>query len=164
MRLLFARILSAMVLAALIGMALLVLFCLSLVPTYLLRGHDGRAPTPSSGGSWRCAIGRIAALTGLAAGAGRGRGEHRSAHHRRHRRRLRLPRGRRDGGARRSGPTGAAGSSARTPRCSSPPRTSKAPCSPVASPTAALTLCGYVAVLVAVALVLFRRRDLAGTS
>ncbi len=30
--------------------------------------------------------------------------------------------------------------------------------------TAALTLCAYVAVLVGVALVLFRRRDLAGTS
>ena len=68
-RLLSARILSAMALATLIGMALLVLFCLSLVPTYLLRGTTDGADAEF----WRelaFAIGRLAALTGLAAGLG----------------------------------------------------------------------------------------------
>ncbi len=68
-RLLSARILSAMALATLIGMALLVLFCLSLAPTYLLRGTTDGADTEF----WRelaFAIGRLAALTGLAAGLG----------------------------------------------------------------------------------------------
>ena len=67
--LLSARILSAMALATLIGMALMVLFCLSLAPTYLLRGTTEGADAEF----WRelaLAIGRLAALTGLAAGLG----------------------------------------------------------------------------------------------
>ncbi len=68
-RLLLARIVSAMLLAGVIGMALLVLFCMALVPTYLLRGTTVGA----DGDFWRelaMAIGRISGLTAIAAGLG----------------------------------------------------------------------------------------------
>lgn len=68
-RLLLARLLSASVLAFAIGTALLVLFCLALVPTYLLRGTTAGA----DGAFWADlagAIGRIGALTALAAVTG----------------------------------------------------------------------------------------------
>jgi hypothetical protein len=68
-RLLSARILSAVVLAGAIGLALLVLFCLSLVPTYLLRGTTEGADAEF----WRelvLAIARLTSLTAMAAGLG----------------------------------------------------------------------------------------------
>lgn len=68
-RLLLARILSAMGLATLIGGALVILLCLSLVPTHLLRGTTSGADADF----WRelvFAIGRLAGLAGLAAGLG----------------------------------------------------------------------------------------------
>ena len=161
-RLLFARILSAMVLAGLIGMALVVLFCLALVPTYLLRGTTEGADAAF----WRelaMAIGRISALTALAAGLG-------AALASIGRRttvalavafaylavvettvRVQWPeRGRRLLAENTAVLVTAADlDGAEFTRGVGP---------------AALTLCGYVVVLVAVALVLFRRRDLAGTS
>ena len=68
-RLLSARILSALVLAGAIGLGLLVLFCLSLVPTYLLRGTTEGA----DGEFWRelgFAIARLTSLTAMAAALG----------------------------------------------------------------------------------------------
>jgi ABC-type transport system involved in multi-copper enzyme maturation permease subunit len=68
-RLLSARILSAVVLAGAIGLALLVLFCLSLVPTYLLRGATDGADVAF----WRelaLALARLTILTAMAAGLG----------------------------------------------------------------------------------------------
>ncbi len=62
--LLLARLFSAALLAAVIALALQVLFCLALVPTYLLRGS-----TEVDSGFWPSLVGaivRIAAVTGLA--------------------------------------------------------------------------------------------------
>lgn len=68
-RLLLARIVSATVLAFVIAVGLLGLFCLALVPTYLLRGSTDGADVAF----WRevaAAVVRISALTGLAAATG----------------------------------------------------------------------------------------------
>lgn len=161
-RLLLARILSAMVLAALIGLALLVLFCLSLAPTYLLRGTTDGADTDF----WRelvLAIGRISALAGLAAGLGAALASI---------------------GRRTTVAIGAAFAYLAvletTVRAQWPERgrwllaENTAVLATAADldgavftrdvATAALTLCGYLAALVAVALLLFQRRDLAGAS
>ena len=161
-RLLSARILSAMVLATLIGLALLFLFCLSLVPTYLLRGTmDG--VDAEFRRELVFALVRLSALTGLAAGLGAAIASI----------------GRRT--------TVAVGASfaylaiiETAVRAKWPERARwllgentavLATASDLEGAvftrdvaTAALTLCGYVAVLVAIALLLFRRRDLAGTS
>ncbi len=68
-RLVLARIVSASILALAIALALLVLFCLSLVPTYLLRGTTAGADA-AFWADLAGAIGRIAALTALAATTG----------------------------------------------------------------------------------------------
>ena len=161
-RLLAARILSAMLLATLIGMALLALFCLALVPTYLLRGTTAGADADF----WRelvLAIGRISGLTGLAAGVGAAVASI---------------------GRRTTVAVGAAFAYLaileNTVRAQWPQRgrwligentAALATAADLKSAeftrdvaTAALTLGGYTAVLVAVALLVFRRRDLAGSS
>ncbi|MEJ7582585.1 MAG: hypothetical protein WKF43_00585 [Acidimicrobiales bacterium] len=64
--LLLARIVATALLATAIGAALLLLYCLSLVPTYLLRGSIEGA----DGGFWTSLLGaivRMSVLTGLAA-------------------------------------------------------------------------------------------------
>ncbi len=161
-RLLLARILSAMGLAVVIGMALLVLLCLSLVPTYLLRGTTQGADADF----WRelvLAIGRISGLAGLAAGLGAALASI---------------------GRRTTVAIGAAFAYLAvvetTIRALWPARgrwllgENTAVLATAADldgavftrdvATAAFTLCGYVAALVAVALLLFHRRDLAGAS
>ena len=161
-RLLSARILSAMALATLIGMALLVLFCLSLAPTYLLRGTTDGADAEF----WRelaFAIGRLAALTGLAAGLGAAVASI----------------GRRttvavgasfaylavvETAVRAKWPEGARWLLGENTVVLATASDLEGAVFTRGVATAALTLCAYVAVLVGVALVLFRRRDLAGTS
>lgn len=161
-RLLSARILSAMLLALAIGTALLLLFCASLVPTYLLRGTTEGADAEF----WRAlagAIARIAALTSLAAGLGAALASI---------------------GRRTTAAIGAAFAYLAiiepVVRVNWPARgrwllgentVVLVTASDIEGAvftrgvgTAALTLCGYVAVLVAAAMVLFRRRDMAGTS
>jgi hypothetical protein len=161
-RLLFARIVSAMLLAGVIGMILVLLFCLSLAPTYLLRGTTDGADAEF----WRelvLAIGRISCLTALAAGFGASIASI---------------------GRRTTVAIGAAFAYLAiletTVRAQWPERgrwllaENTAVLVTAADledaeftrsvTTAGLTLCGYVIVLVAVALLLFRRRDLAGTS
>jgi ABC-2 type transport system permease protein len=161
-RLLLARILSAILLAGLIGLVLVVLFCLSLAPTYLLRGTIAGADAEF----WRelvLAVGRISALTALAAGLGAALASI---------------------GRRTTVAIGVAFAYLAvletTVRAQWPGRgrwllAENSAVLVTASDlegaaftrsvgTAALTLTGYVIVLVAVALLLFRRRDLAGSS
>lgn len=161
-RLLLARILSASVLAFAIGMALLVLFCLALVPTYLLRGTTAGA----DGAFWwelASAIARISALTALAAATGAAVASI---------------------GRRTTVAIGAAfvylavlevavrglwpargrwliGENAAVLVTAADLEGAEFTRS---VPTAALTLCAYVAVAIAIAVLLFRRRDLAGTT
>jgi len=161
-RLLLARIPSASVLAFVIGMGLLVLFCLSLVPTYLLRGTTAGADADF----WvdlASAIGRISTLTAIAAATGAAVASI---------------------GRRTTVAIGAAFAYLAvletTVRAVWPERGrwligENAAVLVTAADlegaeftrsvaTAAVTLCGYVAVLVAVAVLLFRRRDLASTA
>jgi hypothetical protein len=68
-RLLLARIVTAALLATIISLALLLIFCGSLAPTYILRGTTDGADAEF----WRSlagAIARIACLTGLVAATG----------------------------------------------------------------------------------------------
>jgi len=68
-RLVLARILSATLLAFVIALGLLSLFCLSLVPTYVLRGTTAGA-NAAFWSDLAGAIGRISALAALAAATG----------------------------------------------------------------------------------------------
>jgi hypothetical protein len=161
-RLLFARILVAIVLAGAIGLVLVILFCLSLAPTYLLRGTTAGADAEF----WRelaMAIGRIAGLTALAAGLGAALASI---------------------GRRTTVAIGVAFAylavletivRARWPARGRWLLAENSAVLVTASDlegaeftrgvaTAALTLCGYLVVLVAVALLLFQRRDLTGSS
>jgi ABC-2 type transport system permease protein len=161
-RLLSARFLAAMVLAGLIGLGLLVLLCLSLTPTYLLRGSTAGADAAF----WRelaLALARISALTALAAGFGAALASI----------------GRRTtvaiGGAfaylaivetvvRTNWPERARWLVAENTAVLVTAADLEDAAFTRSVETAGLTLCGYVVVLVALALLLFRRRDLAGSS
>ncbi len=161
-RLLVARLLSATGLALVISLVLLVLFCLALAPTYLARGSTAGADAEF----WRevvAAIARLSALSALAAGTGAAIASI---------------------GRRTTVAIGAAFAYLAvfesTVRSLWPARGrwligENAGILVTASDledavfsrsvgTAALTLCGYLAVLVASAVVLFRRRDLASTA
>lgn len=161
-RLLASRLLAVFVLAALIGCALQVVFCASLIPTYLLRGTtDG-----TDAAFWReliAAIARISLLTGMAALLGAtlaSLGKRTTAA-------LgvafvylaiveNVVRGNwPDHGRWLIGENAAVLISAADLEGFTFTRS---------VPTATLTLCGYMVVLIAAAVVLFRRRDLAGSS
>lgn len=161
-RLLAARILSAMLLAALIGMGLLVLLCVALLPTYHWRGTTAGADAEF----WRelvLAVGRISGLTGLAAGVGAAVASI----------------GRRttvavgvafgylaivEGTVRANWPARGRWLVAENTVVLVTAADLEGAEFTRGVATAGLTLCGYAGVLVAVALLVFRRRDLAGSS
>jgi ABC-type transport system involved in multi-copper enzyme maturation permease subunit len=161
-RLLAARLLSATLLATVIAMALIILLGLALVPTYLSRGTTAGADAEF----WRelvLAIGRISALTGLAAGIGAAVASL----------------GRRttvavaaafvylailEGAVRALWPARGRWLIGENSAVLITATDLEGAEFTRGVTTAALTLCGYVLVLVAVALVVFRRRDLAGPS